>query len=130
MIGVELLAPGIFLIWLGLAALAHRVARRGVRPVLADLDASLRALSVVSGPPRPVRQRGPRRRTDRCRALNRRGEALVGRIFTLEAPIKDGEGRIRVDDSSWRVTGADRRRRQVVRVDGRRWWSRGERHER
>ena len=39
----------------------------------------------------------------------------------LETPIKDGEGRIRVDDSSWRVTGADRfagAKVRVVRVEG------------
>ena len=44
-----------------------------------------------------------------------------GRVFTLETPIKDGEGRIRVDDSSWRVTGADRfagAKVRVVRVEG------------
>ena len=53
--------------------------------------------------------------------LNQRGQSLVGRVFTLEAPIKDGEGRIRVDDSSWRVTGADRfagAKVRVVRVEG------------
>jgi len=53
--------------------------------------------------------------------LNQRGQSLVGRVFTLETPIKDGEGRIRVDDSSWRVTGADRfagAKVRVVRVEG------------
>jgi len=53
--------------------------------------------------------------------LNRRGQSLVGRVFVLETPIKDGEGRIRVDDSSWRVTGADRfagAKVRVVRVEG------------
>jgi membrane protein implicated in regulation of membrane protease activity len=53
--------------------------------------------------------------------LNQRGQALVGRVFTLETPIKDGEGRIRVDDSSWRVIGADRfagAKVRVVRVEG------------
>lgn len=53
--------------------------------------------------------------------LNQRGQSLVGRVFTLETPIKDGEGRIRVDDSSWRVTGADRfagAKVRVIRIDG------------
>ena len=65
---------------------------------------------------------GPRRRRETDAApLNQRGQSLVGRVFTLEAPIKDGEGRIRVDDSSWRVTGADRfagAKVRVVRVEG------------
>jgi inner membrane protein len=54
-------------------------------------------------------------------SLNQRGEALIGRRFTLEAPLAGGEGRIRVDDSSWRVTGPDLPRGaavRVVRVDG------------
>ncbi len=54
-------------------------------------------------------------------ALNRRGEALVGRVFTLEEPIRDGAGRVRVDDSSWRVQGPDLpsgASMRVVRVDG------------
>jgi hypothetical protein len=53
--------------------------------------------------------------------LSQRGQSLVGRVFVLETPIKDGEGRIRVDDSSWRVTGVDRfagARVRVVRVEG------------
>ena len=53
--------------------------------------------------------------------LNRRAEALVGRVFALETPISDGAGRIRVDDGSWRVTGPDRpagSRVRVVRVEG------------
>jgi len=53
--------------------------------------------------------------------LNRRAEALVGRIFTLERPIVDGSGTIPIDDTVWRITGADSpagSRVKVVRVDG------------
>jgi membrane protein implicated in regulation of membrane protease activity len=53
--------------------------------------------------------------------LNRRAEALVGRIFTLERPIMDGSGTIPIDDTVWRIRGADvpaGRRVKVVRVDG------------
>jgi hypothetical protein len=40
-------------------------------------------------------------------ALNRRGEQYIGRTFTLEEPISNRTGVIRVDDSTWRITGAD-----------------------
>ena len=53
--------------------------------------------------------------------LNRRGEALVGRVFVLDTPLEGGEGRLRVDDSSWRIVGPDTpagTRMRVVRVDG------------
>ena len=53
--------------------------------------------------------------------LNRRTEALVGRVFTLEKPIVDGVGRVRIDDTVWRVSGPDAAagsRVEVVRADG------------
>ncbi|MFK8068057.1 MAG: NfeD family protein [Gammaproteobacteria bacterium] len=39
--------------------------------------------------------------------LNRRGERYIGRTFTIEEPIVNGVGKIRVDDSIWRVNGDD-----------------------
>jgi inner membrane protein len=42
-------------------------------------------------------------------------------VFTLDAPIVAGCGRIRVDDSSWRVVGPDTpagERVRVVRIEG------------
>ena len=35
--------------------------------------------------------------------LNRRADAFVGREFTLEKPIVDGNGTVRIDDTIWRV---------------------------
>lgn len=35
--------------------------------------------------------------------LNQRGKQIIGRKFTLEQPIENGEGKINVDDSWWRV---------------------------
>jgi membrane protein implicated in regulation of membrane protease activity len=53
--------------------------------------------------------------------LNRRTDALVGREFTLEKPIVDGSGTVRIDDTIWRVAGPDApagSRVRVVRADG------------
>ena len=50
--------------------------------------------------------------------LNRRSEALVGRVCTLEKPIVDGEGVVRVDDTVWRVTGPDMPAGTHVRIVG------------
>jgi membrane protein implicated in regulation of membrane protease activity len=53
--------------------------------------------------------------------LNRRGQQYVGRTFTLDAPIVDGVGEMRVDDTVWRVVGDDSgagERVQVVAVEG------------
>jgi inner membrane protein len=53
--------------------------------------------------------------------LNRRVEALVGRVFTLEKPIVQGIGAVRVDDTVWRVSGPDcpaGTQVKVARADG------------
>lgn len=53
--------------------------------------------------------------------LNRRGESYVGRVFTLDEPIVNGVGKLRVDDSQWRISGPDTEagaRVKVVSVDG------------
>jgi inner membrane protein len=53
--------------------------------------------------------------------LNRRNQALIGRVFTLEKPIVDGIGTVRIDDTVWRVNGPDRpsgSRVRVTRADG------------
>ena len=39
--------------------------------------------------------------------LNRRADGYVGRVFTLDKPIVDGVGTVRIDDTVWRVTGPD-----------------------
>lgn len=118
---IELLAPGVFFIWLALAALATGVidAVFGLSWQAASLlFAVLCVVMVLVGRAvmRPLLQQDTG-----ADHLNRRGQSLVGRVFVLETPIKDGEGRIRVDDSSWRVTGADRfagAKVRVVRVEG------------
>lgn len=121
LIGVELLAPGAFFLWLGLAAIVTGVldAVLGLSwQTSALLFALLCVAAVILG--RFV-TRSKTQAEPQADMLNQRGQSLVGRVFTLEAPIKDGEGRIRVDDSSWRVTGADRfagAKVRVVRIDG------------
>lgn len=39
--------------------------------------------------------------------LNQRGASLVGRTATLDQPITEGRGRIRLNDTYWTVNGPD-----------------------
>ena len=48
--------------------------------------------------------------------LNKRGQQYVGRIFTLDEPIVNGVGKIKVDDSTWKVKGHDLPAGAKVRV--------------
>lgn len=48
--------------------------------------------------------------------LNRRGSQYVGRTFFLDEAIENGRGKIRVDDTQWRVEGEDLAKGEKVRV--------------
>ena len=50
--------------------------------------------------------------------LNRRGEQYVGQIYTLDSPIVDGRGKVKVADTMWRVTGEDMPAGTKIRVVG------------
>jgi inner membrane protein len=121
LMGLELLAPGVFLVWLGLAALLTGALdwAFALSWQAAAISFAVLALgAVLLG--RAVTRR-PDEEDEATRGLNRRGQVLVGRVFTLDAPIVEGSGRIRVADSSWRVTGPSAPAGasvRVVRVDG------------
>src|SRR5260221_8003366 len=114
---LEVLAPGVFMLWLGLAALLV-----GVISLFVDWtwQAQFIAFAIFSFAAIPLWRRLATRdgaTTDQP-FLNRRAEALVGRIFTLEKPIVDGSGTMRVDDTVWRITGADLPAGRHVKVTG------------
>lgn len=121
LIGLEVLAPGVFLLWFGIAALLTGVIAGGL-----GLSWQAAALVFVAASVACVLAgRALTRRPDEGRdpepQLNRRGQALVGQVFALEGALANGEGRIRVGDSSWRVTGPDLPAGaavRVLRVDG------------
>ncbi|MFG1214022.1 NfeD family protein [Xanthobacter flavus] len=113
----EIAAPGAFLLWLGLAALvtgavAYTVALTWQVEVL--VFAALAVVAVLVG--RRVSP-APGKASDRP-FLNRRPEGFVGRVFTLDAPILGGVGRVRIDDTVWRVEGPDVAAGRDVRVTG------------
>ena len=54
-------------------------------------------------------------------ALNKRGQQYVGRVFTLNEPIVNGIGKVKVDDTTWKVSGEDMAagaKVRVIAVDG------------
>ena len=48
--------------------------------------------------------------------LNARGNSLIGRTIVLDAPILRGQGRVKLGDGSWSVTGPDMAAGSRVRV--------------
>lgn len=126
LMALELLAPGIFLFWLGLAALLTGVATFALAAVLMlTWQAQALVFAVLSVAAVPLWRRMARGGTAESNAtnpfLNRRTDALVGREFTLEKPIVGGVGTVRIDDTFWRVTGPDApagSRVKIVQADG------------
>jgi membrane protein implicated in regulation of membrane protease activity len=104
---VELLAPGMFFIWMGESAFVVGALLwffPGMEPESQIMIFS--ALSVLSILVfRRFLKRHPIQ-SDRP-LLNQRTAGYVGRVFMLEEPIINGRGKIRVDDSTWRVEGED-----------------------
>lgn len=121
LMALELIAPGVFLFWLGLAALMVGLVSL---VVYSPWQAQLLMFAAFAAAAVPVWRRlaiGTRPVDGRNTFLNRRAEALVGRVFTLERPIIDGIGTLRIDDTVWRVAGPDTpagSKVTIVRADG------------
>jgi len=117
---LEIAIPAMVCIWLAAAALGT-AAIAWLAPSLswehqALIFAGLAVASVAIGRLAFARIREQSGRVH----LNRRAEIYVGRTFTLERPIVDGRGRLKVDDTMWLVEGPDLpagTRVQVIGVD-------------
>ena len=116
MIILEMLMPGAYLLWMGVSAIfigaLMYVFPEMVFLVQILIFAMLSVISVVMY--RSYRKKNPLV-TDEP-ALNRRGEQYIGRTFTLEEPIMNGEGKITVDDTTWKITGRNIDAGGTVRV--------------
>jgi membrane protein implicated in regulation of membrane protease activity len=114
LLALELVAPGGVLVWLGAAALVT-----GGLALLVNVYWPLQfvvfgvlALAAIWLWLRTRKQEQP---TDRP-YLNRRAERFIGHEVVLDEPIRDGEGRVALGDTTWRVTGPDLAAGAKVRV--------------
>jgi membrane protein implicated in regulation of membrane protease activity len=121
LMALELIAPGVFLFWLGLAALLTGLISFVYTP---SWQVQILMFAVFAAAAVPVWRRLARSNASVSADnpfLNKRADALVGRVFTLEKPIVDGTGTVRIDDTVWRVAGPDTpagSRVRIVQADG------------
>jgi len=121
LMALELIAPGVFLFWLGLAALLVGLSSFAFTP---SWQVQILMFAVFAAAAVPVWRRLARSHaagSSNSPFLNKRADALVGRVFTLEKPIVDGAGTVRIDDTIWRVAGPDApagSRVRIVQADG------------
>jgi membrane protein implicated in regulation of membrane protease activity len=117
LLAAEILAPGIFLIFVGAAAVATGVFALlfglGLPAQLA-LFALYTVIAVMIG-----RRFYANSNTDSSDPLlNDRAARLVGRVVTVVETVDNGGGRVRVGDSEWSARGGPAAAGERVRVTG------------
>lgn len=118
MLVLELMTFGGFLLWIALSA--------GITGLIAWLmpDLSLAwqaALFSVAAIASTFLWRGYLQKHPKgaaSRTLNRRAEQYIGRVVTLAEAVTNGQGRIHLDDTLWRVEGQDMPAGTKVKITG------------
>ncbi|MBX3578934.1 MAG: NfeD family protein [Rhizobiaceae bacterium] len=111
LLALEIVVPGFFLLWIGLAAIVTGALS------LALWDASwwmwqvqvlvFLALSLVAAwGGRKVMGSDKAPESD-LPLLNLRAAQMIGRTATLTEPIRNGRGRVQLGDTMWRIAGPD-----------------------
>lgn len=121
LIGIEVLAPGTFFLWFGLAAFTV-----GALTMVFGLESEfwtwqpqiisfvvLALIYAVIG-----RRMMKNRKWDASDRpdINERGAQLVGRNAVVSQAISGGAGRVRIGDTTWRATGPDLAEGAAVRI--------------
>lgn len=117
--GIEILAPGVFFIWLGAAAALTGLIALVVPSLGWEIEALIFAvLAVVTVVYWRNRIKKGAGANDPAATLNRRGEQMIGRTAVLAEPIQNGRGKAKIDDTMWRVEGGDLPAGTQVKVTG------------
>lgn len=115
--GLELVVPGVYLIWLALAAIATGVLVFVVDPPLALQVTSFVFLALIAAfsakrflRDKPIVSSDP--------MLNNRLARLVGETAVVTEAIEAGSGRVHVGDGDWMARGPDIAVGERVRIVG------------
>ncbi len=104
---IEVFAPGVFFLWLGISAGIVGVVLWLMPGLVWEYQLLLFAILSVASvvivrrylTTHPLESDEPN--------LNLRGHQYVGRTFTLKEPVINGQGKIQVDDSTWKISCDD-----------------------
>ena len=119
LVGAELLLPGYFMIWIGIAAAAMGLLLTFLPPLSVLAQAVLfAALALVSCLGYWKFVRTAIDEPSEQPLLNRRAEQLIGRRYVLDVAIVNGQGKARIGDSHWLVEGPDLPAGTTIEVTG------------
>jgi len=115
LLGAEVLLPGFFFLWFGIAAILI-----GISALLFDWPWQLVGFVVLSAITALVGRRfyGTASGESADPQLNLRAGRLEGRTFVLSEPIVEGSGRVKIDDTVWQVRGPDAPAGARIKVAG------------
>lgn len=106
LLAAEMLGTSGYLLWSGIAAVLVGIIE-WLAPFSWTAQGSLFALLTLVCVYLWYRWMRHRERHQQPNSLNQRGNQLIGTLLTLDAPLVNGIGHVRLGDSSWRVQ-ADR----------------------
>ena len=104
---VEILAPGFFFLWMAISGFVTGAMVFLIPAISMNVQVLVFSLLSVAtivvwkfyGKKHPIESDHP--------LLNKRGVQYIDRVFNLYEPIINGQGKIKVDDSIWKVHGED-----------------------
>lgn len=120
LIAIEVVAPGYFMLWIGIAAAiigALLWLLPGLSLLAQAIVFALLAFASCAIYGFWLRPR-LRRREPSAERLNRRGEQMIGQRYVLAEAIVNGRGKARVGDGQWLVSGPDLPAGRTVEVTG------------
>ncbi|ANU06481.1 NfeD family protein [Paraurantiacibacter namhicola] len=114
---LEMLVPGVYLIWLAVAALITGVLTYGLdlSPAMQVIDFVFLSLIIAFSAKRFLKER-PIVSSDPL--MNKRTGRMVGQTAVVADAIEDGEGRVLQGDSVWPARGQDCPSGTKVRITG------------
>ena len=114
---LEMLVPGVYLIWLAAAAIVTGVLAYAFEPSLPLQVIEFVSLSLIFAfsarrllKERPIESSDP--------LMNRRGARLVGQTALVVQAIEHGSGRVKLGDSEWIARGPSVAAGERVRISG------------
>lgn len=117
LLALEILLPGTFMLWFGVAAFATGlmtlIVPLGIQgQIIVFIVASI--ISVIIGRSFFKSDNTP---SDKP-YLNRRGDQHIGKSFMVVEAIENGRGKIKIGDSLWTVSGPDCEAGAMMKVTG------------
>lgn len=116
---MEIIVPGAFFIWFGLSSLVTGLVLLAIPSLGWEWQlvfwVVLGLAIVISW--RLWLRAHPNQSEDN-NSLNRRGQQYMGRVLELDEPIINGQGKAKLGDTVWRVSGPELGRGHKVKVVG------------